>query len=65
MVSEKQKKYRDTWDSKNMSVLSCKILKTEADAFSEECKRRGTNKNAVLHEAIRRFMAEAEPVDEQ
>ncbi len=57
MVSERQKKARNKWDSKNMVVLGCKVLKGEAEAFRAECKRRGTSPNAVFKQAINSFMA--------
>ncbi len=57
MVSEGQKRARNKWDSKNMVVLGCKVLKGEAEAFRAECKRRGTSPNAVFKQAINSFMA--------
>lgn len=65
MVSDAQKRARDKWDTKNMYVLTFKIKREEADAFKDKCDRLGVTRSAVLHEAIRRFMAEAEPADEQ
>lgn len=60
MVTDAQKKARNKWDAANMTMLRCKIRKTEAEAFEKECQRRGTTRNAVMLAAIRRFMAEAD-----
>lgn len=32
-ISEAQKRARNTWDKKNMIVLSCKLLRDDGEAF--------------------------------
>lgn len=56
--TDAQRRADNKYAAKNLTVVGCKLRKEEAAAFDEECKRRGTTKNAVLKAAIDRFMEE-------
>lgn len=56
MVTETQRRARNKWDGENMTVLGCKVKKTDAEAFKTECKRRRTSPNAVFKQAMEEFM---------
>lgn len=51
-VAESKRRANDKWDRKNMTVLTCKIKKTDADAFRSYCKSREMSANAVLKEFV-------------
>lgn len=51
-ISEAQKRARDTWDKKNMTVLSCKLLKSDGEAFRCYAKEQGKSVNDILKEFI-------------
>lgn len=56
MVSDTQKKARNKWDAKNMSLLGCKVRKDKADQFKAACAAAGTTVNAVFVSAVDEFM---------
>lgn len=58
MPTEKQKQYRNKWDSLNMTVLGCKIRKDKAEQFKAACKAVGTTPNAVFTAAINEFLGD-------
>ena len=47
-VSDGQKKARDKWDKENMSVLGCKVKKSQAVKFKAIAAERGTTANGLL-----------------
>ena len=64
--TDAQKRANNKYDLAHYRVLGCKLLNEEAEAFKEECKRRGTTPNAVFKEAIIKFMSykeDPEPED--
>ena len=55
-ISAAKKAANAKWDKENMTIVGCKIKKTEAEAFKEECKRRGTTPNELFRKTIEEFM---------
>ena len=51
-ISEAQKRARDTWDKKNMTVLSCKLLKDDGEAFRQYAEEQGKSVNDILKEFV-------------
>lgn len=60
MPTEKQKGYRNKWDSANMTVLGCKVRKDKAEYFRRLCKQNETSPNAVFLSAMNTFIEEHE-----
>lgn len=52
MVSEAQKRSNRKWDMKNMSSVSCRMRKDDAESFKKYCYEKGTTPAAVLKEYI-------------
>lgn len=55
-----RRRANDKWDEGNMSILSCKIKKAEADAFREKVKVEGLTVNAVLTKFVREYQQKQE-----
>ncbi len=55
-MSETQKRARDRWDKKNMTVVGCKVTKSKAQAFREACAAAGTNPNTVFSKVIDKWI---------
>lgn len=51
-VSDGQKKARDKWDKENMSVLGCKVKKSQAEKFKVIAAERGTTANGLLKDFV-------------
>ena len=51
-VSDGQKKARDKWDKENMSVLGCKVKKSQAVKFKAIAAERGTTANGLLKDFV-------------
>lgn len=51
-VSDGQKKARDKWDKENMSVLGCKVKKSQAIRFKAIAAERGTTANGLLKDFV-------------
>ena len=61
-----QKKARNNYQKKNMTVLGCKMRKDKAETFKAACKSAGTTPNAVYTKATDDFLSEHEqPNSEQ
>lgn len=58
MPSEKQKQYRNKWDSEHMKLVACKIRRDIAEDFAVACRANGTNPNAVLHDCILQYLSD-------
>ena len=56
VVTRAKRASNNKWDAENMKVLACKIRRDQAEAFQEECRRRGTSPNEVFRQAVERFM---------
>ena len=57
MVTDAKRRANRKYDALHMTVLGCKVRKGYADQIRAEAKARGTTVNAILLEALRRFMA--------
>lgn len=57
-VSESRKRANRKWDSKNLTVVGCKMRRDAADEFKVVCKAVGTTPNAVFRAAVDDFMAQ-------
>lgn len=51
-VSDAKRKANAKWDSENMSTMSCKIKKTQAEAFKAYCEASGKTPNSVIRDFI-------------
>jgi hypothetical protein len=60
MTTEAQKRSRNKWDSANMTVVGCKVKKTDADRYRAAAAVMGTTVNAVCKEALEDLVMEAE-----
>lgn len=60
MPTEKQKAYRNKWDSANMTVVGCKVRKDKADKFKALCKANNTSPNAEFLKTINDFIEKHE-----
>lgn len=52
MVLESKRKANNKWDKDNMTVLGCKVLKTDAERYKTAAAAQGTTINAVLRAAL-------------
>lgn len=59
-ISEAKKKANAKWDSENMSTLSCKVKKTQAEKFKGYCGECGKTSNAILREYVLSCIGEDE-----
>lgn len=57
-VSEKKKLANQKWDKENMTVIGCKVRKTEAERIKQYAADHGTNVNALLLDYVRRLLAD-------
>ena len=51
-ISEAQKRARNSWDKKNMVVLSCKLLRDDGEAFRQYAEEQGKSVNDILKEFL-------------
>lgn len=51
-ISEAQKRARNSWDKKNMIVLSCKLLRDDGEAFRQYAEVQGKSVNDILKEFV-------------
>lgn len=58
MVTAAKKKANRKYDAEHMTVLGCKVQKTFANDVKAKAKEKGTNVNAILLQAIKKFMDE-------
>lgn len=58
---ESQKRASLKWDKENMSVVGCKIKKTQATAFKTYCENQGSTSNTVLKDFVLGCIGEREP----
>lgn len=56
-LTDAQRRANNKYIAEHMTVLGCKVRKDYADQVRAEAKARGTTVNAILLEALRRFMA--------
>lgn len=61
-VSEAKRRANDRWDKANMTILSCKVKKGEAELFKEYCTQLGKTPNTVLKEYVYACVRNQEPV---
>ncbi len=50
--SDARKRANAKWDKANMTVLGCKVKKTEAEAFKAYCEVQGKTSNTVLKDYV-------------
>ena len=60
MITEAQKRARNKWDADNMTVVGCKVKKSDADRYRIAAAKKGTTVSAVCKEALEALTAEAE-----
>ena len=58
-MTEAQKKANKKWDSRNMTVIGCKVTKEKAQAFKDACFILGVVPNRILMGLIDHTIAEA------
>jgi len=63
MPSDAQKKSRNKWDSANMTVVGCKVKKSDADRYKAAAEALGTTISAVCRDALEK-MAKAAAQEE-
>ena len=56
MVKESQKQARNKWDAEHMTVVGCKVRRDIAEKFKAATAAENTTPNAVLRDAIDRFL---------
>lgn len=56
--TDAQRRAQNKYDRENVTVLSCKMRKSDAEDFKAACKDSGTTVNAVFAGAAAKFMAE-------
>ena len=54
--TEAQRRAKNKYEAKTMSVLGCKMKKADAEEFKAACKDSGTTVNAVLTRAATEFV---------
>lgn len=57
-TSEAQRRARDKWNRKHLTVLSCNVTTEKKELFKKACKLAGTTQNAVLLAAVNKFLEE-------
>lgn len=55
-VPESKRKANDRWDKSNMSILSCKVRKQEAEQFRARAAEEGMSPNAILAGYVRSYI---------
>lgn len=54
--TDAQRRAQNKYDRENVTVLSCKMRKSDAEDFKAACKDSGTTPNAVFNTAVAEFM---------
>lgn len=54
--TDAQRRAKNKYEAKTMSVLGCKMKKADAEEFKAACKDSGTTVNAVFTAAAAEFM---------
>lgn len=57
-VSDAQRRARDKWNRENLTVLTCNVTKKKKEEFKRVCAKEKTTQNAVLLDAVNRFIEE-------
>lgn len=57
MPTEAQKRARNKWDAENRTVVGCKMLRRDAEAFKAAAQKDGTNPNELLRGWIEEYMS--------
>jgi hypothetical protein len=55
-LTDAQRRANNKYIAEHMTILACKVRKDYADAVRKKCKDNGTSVNAVLLDALRRYM---------
>ncbi len=55
-LSDAQRRANNKYIKRTMTMIGCKVKKTEAEAFHVACKAAGTTVNAVFRAAMEEFM---------
>lgn len=63
-TSDAQRRARDKWNKENLTVLTCNVTKKKKETFKLACARANTTQNAVLLDAVNKFIEE-HPVPEE
>lgn len=57
-LTDKQRQWRNAWDSKNRCNLACRVYKDYAAHVKRVAAENGTTVNAILIEALDAYLAE-------
>lgn len=63
-ITEAQKRTRNKWDAKNMSVISCKLKREIAESFKATAKANGTTPNELIRKWIGAYMRQNMPAEQ-
>lgn len=58
MPTDAQKKARDKWDRENMTVMGCKVKKSDAERYKAAAAARGTTCSEVMRRALEELVGE-------
>lgn len=56
-ITEAQKRTRNKWDAKNMSVISCKLKRDVAEKFKTVAKSNSTTPNELIRSWIGDYLS--------
>ena len=54
--TDAQRRAQNKYDYENITIISCKMRKSDAEEFKAACKDSGTTPNAVFNAAAAEFM---------
>lgn len=63
-VTEAQKRTRNKWDAKNMSVISCKLKRDVAEKFKNVAKSNSTTPNELIRSWIGDYLSHETTTEE-
>ena len=63
-ITEAQKRTRNKWDAKNMSVISCKIKRDVAEKFKTVAKSNSTTPNELIRIWIEKYLSQDSTTEE-
>lgn len=58
MLTDAKRRANNKWDSKNMSVISCKLKREIAESFKAAAKANGTTPNELIRGWIAGYLEE-------
>lgn len=63
-MSDAQKRTRNKWDARNMSVISCKIKRDVAEKFKTVAKSHSTTPNELIRIWIEEYLTQDSTTEE-